>query len=228
MPALDATGHVIGHVIGRAIRPDPDQARSWLERELRRSEYHQGVLDRFFSWLHDLWNQLTQAALGATPLSTGAAALVLIALVVLVVLVAARVRREPLHARPGEHVLVPGQVTPQEHRSAAEAALREGAYDRAIVEAFRALASRAVQRGDVSDRPGLTAHELSADLRPVHPEHASDLDHCSKLFDLVFYGDQPANEAGARSVLDLDEALRTARRSTRSVDHEGPSAAVPR
>ena len=42
------------------------------------------------------------------------------------------------------------------------------------------------------------------------------------LFDLVFYGDQPASADDARSVLDLDDALRTARPARR--DTTAPTA----
>jgi hypothetical protein len=210
------------------LRPDPDEARSWVETELHRAEYRQSLVDRFFAWLQELWDRLTSAALGANPLSTGAAVLVLVVLVVLVGLVVSRVRREPLRAVGGEAVLLTGQVTPEEHRRAAEAALAEDDYDLAIVEAFRALAARAVQRGLVQERPGLTAHELATDLRPLFPGHAAGLDRSSALFDLVFYGDQPAAAADARSVLDLDEALRGARPSRTVVDQPDQSTAVPR
>ena len=211
-----------------SIRPDPDQARSWLERELSRPAYRQSLVDRFFSWLGDLWDRLMQGALEASPLSTAAAVLVLVVLAVLVALVVSRVRREPLRTRTRESAPVASELSAQDLRSAALTALSEGAFDAALVGAFRALAARSVQRGLVEERPGSTAHELAADLRPSFPGHAEYLDRASALFDLVFYGDQPATAPEAQAVLDLDEALRSARPVR---PHDGdpvPAAAVPR
>ena len=210
------------------LRPDPDQARTWVERELSRPEYHEDLLTRFLGWLQDLWSQLQLRALGASTLSTAAAVVLLAVLVVLATLVVGRVRREPVRGSGEAGVLVPGSVSPEQHRAAAETALADGAFDRAIVEAFRALAVRAVRRGVAEERPGLTAHELATELGPAFPDQAEGLRAASVLFDLVFYGDQPASAGDARSVLDLDDALRTARPARRDTSAPPPTAAVPR
>lgn len=201
-----------------AVRPDPGPARAWVERELTRPEYQRSLTDRFFSWLGDLWHELSQTALAASPLSTAAVISVLVVLAGLLLLVAGRVRREPLQQARDGGGLVAQERSPEEHRAAASAALEAGRYDAALVEAFRAVAARAVRRGVLDGRPGLTAHELAARLAPVFPGHAADLTRSAALFDVVFYGDQPASPADARSVLDLDEALHAAR----------PVPAVPR
>jgi Domain of unknown function (DUF4129) len=216
----------VGSVV--TLRPDPDQARSWVERELSRPEYQEDPLTRFLGWLQDLWQQLRLNALDASPLSTAAAVVVVVVLVVLVALVVSLVRREPGRGAGEASVLLPGRASPDEHRGAAEHALADGAYDRALVEAFRAVAVRAVQRGVVEERPGLTADELAAELGPAFPDHAERLRAASLLFDLVFYGDQPATEADARSVLDLDDSLRAARPARRDTTAPPPTAAVPR
>lgn len=206
-PALVPTG-ALGP---RLVRPEPGPARTWLQRELDRPEYQQGLVERMLSWLQDLWDDLTRSALAATPLSTAAATAVLVVLVGLALLVAARVRREPPTRSAGPALLVPGEVSPREHRSAAEVALDSGDFDTAVVEAFRALAARAVERGHAPRRAGLTARELVAALRPAFAQHAGDLHRSSTLFDQVFYGRQPSTEADARSVLALEETLRGAR-----------------
>ena len=72
-------------------------------------------------------------------------------------------------------------------------------------------ASRSLRRGLVEARPGLTAHELAADLSSAFPQQADPLGRSAVLFDLVFYGEQDAEPGDVRSVLDLDESLRTAR-----------------
>jgi len=90
------------------------------------------------------------------------------------------------------------------------------------------MAVRAVRRGVAEERPGLTAHELATDLGPAFPDQAERLRAASVLFDLVFYGDQPASADDARSVLDLDDALRTSRPARRDTMAPPPTAAVPR
>jgi hypothetical protein len=205
-------------LVGTSIRPDPGPARSWVERELGRSPYRQSLVQRFLSWLGDQWQQLQASALGASPLSTAAAALVLVVLVVLLVLVVSRVRREPLRASGRHPVLGQGPVSAQEHRAAADLALVAGDLGSAVVEGFRAVAARALERGVLEERPGRTAHELAAELAPVFPGFAAELVDCSALFDRVFYGEwsEPGPVVGvtaqdARRVLDLDDGLRAAR-----------------
>jgi hypothetical protein len=194
-----------------ALHPDPDTARGWVEQELSRPEYHQGLLERIYGWIVEEWYRLQAAALDASPLSNAAAVVVVVLLVVVVVLVASRVRREPMRTAAVDSGLVGTLVSADDHRRMAQAALESGRHDEALVEAFRAVAARAVQRGVLEERPGLTADELTAGLSPFFPDHAFALSQASTKFDLVFYGDVPAAPEDARSVLDLDEALRAAR-----------------
>jgi hypothetical protein len=152
-----------------------------------------------------------------------------VGLLVLVLVVATRLRREPGARRADDGALGDRETSPDEHRAAAVAALDAGDPGRALVSAFRALTARSLRRGLLDDRPGLTAHELAVDLGPVFPDGADALMRAAMLFDLVFYGDQPADPADARSVLDLDDALRAARPAAHgsSADRQ-PGAAVPR
>lgn len=196
-----------------ALDPDPDTARSWVERELSRSEYHESLLERVYGWLVEQWHHLQAAALDASPLSTAAAIVVVTLLVVLVVLVASRVRRDPPDATVTGTGPVNGLMSADEHRRAAVAALDSGDNAAALVEAFRAIAARSVHRGVLEERPGLTAHELTVGLSPFFPDHAQPLAEASTMFELVFYGHLPPAAADARSVLELDEALRVARPS---------------
>lgn len=195
----------------RALRPEPDPARSWVDQELSRPEYRQSLLDQFLSWLGDLWSSLQAAALGADPLSTGAAVLVLVVLAALLVLVAGRVRAEPEPVRRADAALGGGPVPPEEHRARADAALARGSHDLAVVDGFRAVAARAVARGVVAERPGRTAHELAAELAPLYPELSAQLHRASTLFDSVLYGEQPVSGADAALVLELDDAVRRTR-----------------
>jgi hypothetical protein len=210
-----------------AVRPDPDQARGWVERELARPEYRRGVLERLASWLGDLWDRLTGVAMGSPALSTATAIVLLVLLLVLAGVVATRLRRDPAAPRGGAVLLGAAATSPDEHRVRAEAALRESRFDDALVEAFRALASRSLRRGLVDERPALTAHELAADLTVAFPDRAPRLSGAADLFDRVFYGHQRATGDDAAAVLALDEALRTARPSSRT-SGPGPVTAVPR
>lgn len=211
-----------------AVRPDPDQARAWLERELARPEYRRGLLERFVSWLADLWDRLTGVTVGLSAFSTATAIALLVLLLVLIGVVATRLRREPAARRAGAVLLHAASTAPDEHRARAEAALREGRFDDALVEAFRALASRSLRRGLVEERPALTAHELAADLTVAFPDRTEQLAGAADLFDRVFYGHQRATAEAATGVLALDEALRTARPASPQPSGPGPVTAVPR
>jgi hypothetical protein len=215
-------------VVGATVRPDPDQARSWLERELSRPEYRAGLVERLLLRLRDLWDALTRSALDASPLSSAAAVVLLVVLVLLVALAVSRVRRDPRATVAGGSAAVDGDLSPEEHRVAARAALDAGDADLALVEAFRAVAARSVRRGLVEERPGLTAQELAGDLRGAVPDHADAVDRAAALFDLVFYGDQPASAGDAQGVLDLDETLDAARPRRHQDAAPPPVTTVPR
>jgi hypothetical protein len=194
-----------------ALRPDPDRARAWLQEELARRDYHQSLLDRLTTWLSDRWHDLTAVAGSTSGLSTAAAVGLAVLLVVVLALVAGRVRREPVQRADGHDVSGGSTASPEDHRRAAAEALDAGRYDVALVEAYRAVVTRAVRRGLLEDRPGLTAHEVAQELGPAFPDRVAHLDRAAWLFDAVFYGDQAPTAEDARTVLDLDEELRLAR-----------------
>lgn len=211
-----------------SIKPGPGPARSWVEQELSRREYHQSLVEQLLGWLQELWERLQGSALDASPLSTGAAVLALAVVAVLAGLLVSRARREPSRQVSRDGVLGPGTVSAERHREAALAALAGGSFGEAVVEAFRAVAARAVERGLLQERPGLTAHELAEALAPVFPVHAPALRGAATRFDLVFYGGEQSSEADARTVLDLDEALRRTRPATPVGRHDDLAAVVPR
>jgi hypothetical protein len=198
-------------VSAAAVRPGPGTARRLLQRELAEPAYRQSPVERFGDWLQELWARLQQTALHASPLSTAAAVLAVAVLVALAVLVAARVRRETGGDTEPVGPVLTGEVSPAEHRAAASAALERGDHRTALVEAFRALAARATERGLLARRPGLTAHELAEELSPAFPDQREALAAAARSFEGVFYGDQPATAEDARALLALDDALRAAR-----------------
>lgn len=212
-----------------SLRPDPGRARVWLDEELRRPEYHQQSLaERLQSWLLELWHRLTDSALHASSLSTATAVVLAVALVVLVVLVAGRVRVETAARLPDDGVLGPDARSADEHRATALAAAAEGRYGEAVVEAFRAVAGRSLDRGLLDDRPGLTAHEIAEAVSPAAPEHRGHLVAGAATFEAVFYGGRAASASQAQEILALDEVLRLLEPVRQPGSLAPGSAAVPR
>ena len=167
----------------RPSAPDPDQARSWLERELRAA----GVPARPARAVRcpgsrDLWDAADRRAGGASPLSdrrgdraAGAAGPR-----------AARRGRGPAAARAGARAATArGAACAATLRRTstgprAEAALAEGRFDDALVEAFRALAVAAARarprrgparadRARARRRPGRRLPRPHASTWPARP-----------------------------------------------------------
>lgn len=190
------------------LDPSPDEARSLLRRELLRPEYHeQDLLDRLLDWLERTLESGLDAASTVPALSTFVAMLLLCLLVLALWWLASRARRSPAAARAAGPVLGDEQVSAAELRRRAEAALAEDRADDAVVDAFRALAVRQVERGRLPDAPGTTAHEVARDLGSAVPALAGRVDDAAALFDLVLYGGRPATRDQAVAVLALDDDL---------------------
>ena len=102
-------------------------------------------------------------------------------------------------------------VTAAQLRARAEAALAGGRAEEALVDGFRALAVRQVERGRLEDSPGATAHEVAMSLATEYPQHGERVGDNARLFDLVLYGDRPATPEQATGVLALDDELAGAR-----------------
>ncbi len=98
-------------------------------------------------------------------------------------------------------------ITAAALRARAEAALAEGRFGDALVDAYRALAVRQVERGRIEDLPQATAHELAAGLGLEFPAQRLLIDRSADLFDSVLYGDHPATREQAIDVLALDDEL---------------------
>ena len=67
-------------------------------------------------------------------------------------------------------------ITAAELRARAEAALAEGRHEDALVDGFRALAVRQVERGRLDDTPGATAHEVAGVLAREYPDRGPRVD----------------------------------------------------
>jgi len=190
------------------LDPSGPEARSKLRRELLHPEYHdQNLLQRIIDWLaRKVGSGLDQAA-QAPPLSTLAAMVVFVSLALgLVWLVSRAGRTARERVEPGA-VLTDEVVTAAELRARAEAAMAAGRFEEAVVEAFRALTVRQVERARLPDAPGATAHEVADTLAAEYAVLADRLRAGAALFDEVRYGGRRATREQAASVLALDDDL---------------------
>jgi len=195
------------------LDPSGEEARSALRRELLKPEYHDtDVLGRVLDWIDRALNQTVDKATSAPPLSTFAAFVAFLLLGLGLAWLLSRARRSPRLAGVAGPVVEDHTVTAAELRAAAEHALAEGAHEVAVVEGFRALAVRQVERGRLDDLPGATAREVALALGAVHPEEQRRVAAAAGLFDGVRYGDRPATREQAVEVLALDDALSGVRR----------------
>src|ERR1035437_5071515 len=124
----------------RGLSPTPPQARSWLRQELRSPDYQSPWLDSAIRWIVDHVRNLLDGArhlAGLSPLITVLIALVVIALLVWVL---PRLRREPGVAASEGAVLDDVTITPRHYRDLAAQAVRDGRYDDAVLDGFRAIA----------------------------------------------------------------------------------------
>lgn len=195
-------------MIATPLDPPPDEARHLLERELVRPEYHQrDVLQQLLDWVDRLVTGTVDAASSAPPLSTFAAMVAFLLLAAALGWLLSRARRTARAERNRAVVDTSEVVTAADLRRRAEQALAEGRHGDAVVEGFRALAVRQVERGRLDDLPGATAHEVAAAVGAAHPQSRDRVDRTALLFDQVRYGDRPATREQATEVLGLDDAL---------------------
>jgi hypothetical protein len=191
------------------LEPSPDEARSWLRRELLHPEYHQqNVVEQVVRWLERQVDRGIDAASGAPPLSTFAAMVVFLLLALGLAWLLSRQRRSARSTPEKKRaVLTDEVVTAAELRARAEAALAEGRHADALVDGFRALTVRQVETGRLDDAPGATAHEVAGALGAAYPGQRARVDHGASLFDSVLYGHRPATHEQASGVLALDDEL---------------------
>ncbi|MGI8644855.1 MAG: DUF4129 domain-containing protein [Nocardioides sp.] len=192
--------------------PNGDEGRSLLRRELLRPEYNdQALISRFVDWLRDKITQGVDVASGSPPLATLAAMVLLVLLVVALGWLLSRAQMTSRARGVGAPALTDEGLTARELRRRAEAALAEGRHEDAVVDGFRALALRQIERGRIEDVPGATAHELAGALGASYPPRSERVAGAADVFDAVLYGDRPATAAQARETLALDDELVGAR-----------------
>ena len=194
------------------LAPTPEEGRSWLRRELADPEYHDlDLIERILRWIeHTLSDGLPSA--GDVPWAQTVAAMVVFALILVGLgLLVSRARRSPRVARDRNgDVLTDESLSAAALRARAEAAYAAGDHGAAVVDGFRALARRQVERGRLAEDPGLTAAEVAASLeREMSLEGRAG--QAAELFNEVLYGDHPATREQAEGVLALEQELAVAR-----------------
>jgi Domain of unknown function (DUF4129) len=195
-------------VLDPPLDPTPDEARSALRRELLKPEYYDdNLVERLITWLRRQLDKGVEAAVDLPPLQTFAAMLIAVLLVGALVWLVRRARGSARAPRDKQSVLTDEAITAAELRARAEAALADGRHEDALVDGFRALAVRQVERGRLDDTPGATAHEVAGVLAREYPDRGQRVDTAAVLFDSVLYGDRPATREQALDVLTLDEDL---------------------
>jgi hypothetical protein len=189
------------------LTPSGDEGRRLLRQELAHSDYRHDLWQRLLHWLGRLFERSVGAASGASGVATFVTLLVSALLVVGLLLLLSRVRRDRAErSRPGG-VLPDDRPSAAELRRRAESSLAEGRHREAVVDGFRALATRQIERGRLEDQPGATAHEVAARLAATYPEQGPRVGRSADLFDATLYGDRPATRDDATGVLGLDDTL---------------------
>jgi len=190
------------------LDPSGDEARSLLRRELARPEYNDtNLIERAQRWIQRLFEDGVGAAHDVPPLGAFAAILIGLLLAIGIGLLVSRARLTA-RARADRAPALTGEViSAADLRARAESALADARYGDALVDAFRALALRQVERGRIEDLPQATAHELAAALGIVFAAQRHLVDRSADLFDSVLYGDHPASREQAVDVLALDDEL---------------------
>ena len=195
-------------VVERVLDPSPGEATSLLRRELLKPEYAKGNwVGRLIDWLDRLLGNGMDSAARFSPVSTFAAMLIAVLLIAAFAWLLSRARGAAGTPVVKNAVLTNEVVTAAQLRARAEAALADGRNEQALVDGFRALAVRQVERGRLDDSPGTTAQEAARVLAGEYPDQRSRVDGSALLFDLVLYGDRSASHGQAVEVLALDDEL---------------------
>jgi hypothetical protein len=197
---------------GAPLDPSGDEGRSLLREELLHREYHQQNLwQRLLDWLARLFDRGVGAASGTSGVTTFVTLLIGALLLAGLLVLLSRLRRDRRQRLRPAALLPDDRPGAAELRRRAEASLAEGRHEEAVVDGFRALAVRQIERGRLDDSPGATAHEVAARLAASYPQEGTRVGRTADLFDATLYGDRPATRDDASAVLGLDDTLAGAR-----------------
>jgi hypothetical protein len=195
----------------RGLNPTPPEARTWLNHELQGSDYQSPWLDSLTRWIADQMRKLLEGSNHLAGLSAAITGLIALVVIALLVWILPRVRRERASTVTNGAVLDDGTITADAYRELATRAIREGRFEDAVLDGFRAIAKDMSNRGMLDDAPSCTAHEVSMALASNFPEQADRLARAADLFDSVRYGQRPMGAYQAGQIQALDTELVTVR-----------------
>jgi len=184
-------------------------AREELSKEIYRA-HRPGLVRRLLGWLVDRVADLLDKVAGVSP--GGHAGLVVLALLVVVAVVAVRLKVGPMGRRAAsDPALFAGRArSAAEHRAAADAHAARGEWADAVRERLRAVVRSLEERAVLDERPGRTADEAAAEAGAALPTCADDLRRSARLFDDIWYGGRPAGPDADAALRALDERVRAA------------------
>ena len=206
-----ATGAVLAAV---PVELSRDEAAQLARDELAKQVYKDagpGLVVRVVRWLLDRFSDLLDDVAGASP--GGYAGVVVVLLLVVIAIVAVRLKVGPLGRREAtEQALFTGRArTAAEHRTAAEAHAAAGEWAEAVRERLRAVVRSLEERAVLDERPGRTADEAAAEAGVALPPVAEDLRQAARLFDDIWYGGRTAGPESDARLRAVDERVRDAR-----------------
>jgi Domain of unknown function (DUF4129) len=197
-----------------AIDIDRDPAHQAAQRELDKPIYPKGSLtERINEWIHDLLFRLIEKG-SSVPGGWFTVSVLLILLAVAIVIAVRGARRTMRSHRGGDYQLFDtGQLSAEQHRSAAEQFAADGNWAAAIRHRLRAVARGLEETRILEPAPGRTANELARDAGGRLPHLGADLSRVATIFNDVTYGNRPGTAAAYQTIAELDDHLRL-----RSVD----------
>jgi hypothetical protein len=189
---------------------DDDKARQLVQDELTKGIYQEAepsLLERAWTavlnWLADVLGQIrsVDAGLGTILLAVGAAVVITAAVLLIKPRLNARKRPAPTVFQTAS------RISAQAHRDYADAAARNGDWDEALTERFRAITRSAEERVILDEQAGRTAVEVARQLQDLFNSQSENLDWLALRFNEVHYGARPATQADYQRAVDLDQGL---------------------
>ena len=196
------------------VEPGRAEAAQLAREELAKQVYRDagpGLVERLVRWLLDKAGGLLDDVAGVSP--GGYAGLVVVLLLVVVAVVAVRLKVGPLGRQVArDEALFTGRArSAAEHRAAADAHAAAGQWADAVRERLRAVVRSLEERAVLDERPGRTADEAAADAGLALPSCADGLRRAARLFDEIWYGGRPAGPESDATLRALDERVRATR-----------------
>ena len=200
-----------------------DEAAQLARDELAKQVYRDAgpsLTVRVLRWLLEQGGRLLDRVAGASP--GGYAGLVVVALLVVVAIVAVRLRVGPLGRRQGRpEALFAGRArSAVEHRAAADRFAAAGQWAEAVRERLRAVVRGLEERAVLDEAPGRTADEAAEAAGRALPSCAAELRRAARTFDEIWYGGRPAGPETDAALRALDDRVRGTRAD--AVTRAGP------